>query len=188
MAVNKESANWRLFGGGGLIVGGVVSLIAAIVGVAAATPVIVWLYILAFLIIGVALLFVAFGQTGSNGAVGNSVLGKVSLIGYALAWILAALFALLSALKVLADPGTAVSWIIGVLIIAGGLLSAFSVFQQGVARGFAKWALFAPAIWGVLYVLVVQGLVPGGAWVDAILAVLFALTGLAYLFNSKKMG
>jgi hypothetical protein len=188
MAVNKESANWRLFGGGGLIVGGVVWLIAAIVGAAAASPAIVWLYILAFLVLGAALLFVAFGQTGSNGAVGNSVFGKVSLVGYALAWILAGLFALLSALGVLASPGTVVSWIIGILIIAGGLLSAFSVYQQGVARGFAKWALFAPAIWGVLYVLVIQGLLPGGVWVDVILAVLFALTGLVYLFNSKKMG
>jgi hypothetical protein len=186
LAVNAESANWRLLGGGGLILGGVLSLVATILGSVAPGAIVPWLYIVAFLVLGAALVFVAFGQTGSNGAVGNSIFGKYSLVAYAAGWVLAAVFLLLGQFGVAIASVT--SWIIAVLLVVGGILSAIAICQKGVARGAAQWALFAPAIFGIVYVLAVQGIIPGGLWVDLILAVLFALTGVLYLLNTKKIG
>src|SRR5688572_16009871 len=66
--VTERSANWRLFGGGGLLVGGLLLLLAALLPLAG-TPAAVtfWLGVVGILLVGIALFFVAFGETGSNG-------------------------------------------------------------------------------------------------------------------------
>lgn len=183
-AVDSESANWRLFGGGGLALAGLIGTIGAIVEFVAPGPVLAWIFGVFLLLVGVALLFVAFGQTGSNGAVGNSVFGKVALLVYAAGWILGALFVLLGFGLELFEVSAPLLWVFAILIVVGGLLSAVAIFQKGVARGVAKWALFVPAIFGIVYVL--SGLVfPAQAWIDLVQAVLILLLGVVYLFNRK---
>ena len=94
--VTERSANWRLFGGGGLLVGGLLLLLAALLPFAG-TPVAVtfWLGVVGILLVGIALFFVAFGQTGSNGAVGASTWGKLVLVLAGIAAIVTALIAVL---------------------------------------------------------------------------------------------
>ena len=187
MAVDKESANWRLFGGGGLLVGGLLWLIASIVALAAPGPIGGWLGVIGTILVGVALFFVAFGETGSNGAVGADLFGKIARVVFGLGWILFGLIAILAAVGV--GISSVLAIIAGVLVVLGGLFSAFAIFQRGVARGAARWILFAPVLWGVLYVIVALGWVSlTGWWLGAILAALFAITGLLYLLTRMDVG
>lgn len=187
MAVDKESANWRLLGGGGLLVGGLLWLIATIVSLAAPGPIGGWLGVIGTILVGVALFFVAFGETGSNGAVGADLFGKIALVVFGLGWVLFGVLGLLAGLGVAAPSVLAI--VAGVFVVLGGLFSAFAIFQRGVARGAANWILFAPVLWGVLYVIVALGWVSlTGWWLGAILAALFAITGLLYLLNRKDVG
>lgn len=187
MAVDKDSANWRLFGGGGLLVGGILWLLGTVVGLAAPGPIGGWLSLIGVLIVGIALFFVAFGQTGSNGAVGASIFGKVVLVVFGLGWILYGLMALLAAVGV-ALPSILVP-IAGLFIVVGGVLSAVAIYQRGVAKGAARWAIILPVLVSILFVLVLLGWVAlTGWWLAALLAALYALTGLAYLFNKTNIG
>lgn len=187
MAVDKDSANWRLLGGGGLLAGGVLWLVGALVGLAAPGPIGGWLAVIGAIVVGVALLFVAFGQTGSNGAVGADLFGKIAFVAFGLGWILFGVLGLLAAIGVAAPSVLAI--IAGVLVVLGGLFSAFAVFRRGVARGAARWILFLPVLWGVLYVIVALGWVAlSGWWLAGVLALLFAITGLLYLLNRKDVG
>jgi hypothetical protein len=188
MAVDKDSANWRLFGGGGLLAGGLIWLVGAIVAIVAAGPIAFWLGLIGVLLVGVALFFVAFGQTGSNGAVGASLFGKIVLVVFGVGYLLVAASLLLSAF------GVGVSGIVGIVagafVIFGGLISAYAIFQRGVARGAAKWVLFVPAVLGVLFAFTsLFGLLSfGGGWPFLVLGLGFAVTGLLYLLNRKDAG
>lgn len=181
--VDKDSANWRLFGGGGMLLGGLLWLI----GVIAGGGVGLWLVAIGILLVGVAQFFVAFGQTGSNGAVGASLAGKLALVAFGLGWVVFAAGIMFASFS-MAFP-TALTIIVGVLIVLGGLASAFLIYSRGVARGAARWVLFLPVLWGVLYVISLLGWVAvGGRWIGAVLAALFAITGLLYLLNRKDIG
>lgn len=176
--VRNDAANWRLYGGGGLLLGGILWLLSLLLG-AATSP---WLLIVAYVIIGIALFIVAFGQTGGNGAVGKSTPGKVALVVYGIGWLILAL-ALAIGL-----PALAVT-IAGIFIIVGGLLGAWYIYTKRVAKGTAKWILFLPAIWGILWILgSLLGVTVSPDWlVPVILAILVGLTGLAYLWNRRKL-
>ena len=154
-SVDKESANWRLFGGGGLLVGGLLWLVAQLVTVAGAPAVATWIGVIGVLLVGVALLLVAFGQTGSNGAVGSDILGKIALVVFGLGWVIYG-FVWVSAGIGFAAPGI-LTTIAAVFVVLGGLFSAFAIFQRGVARGAARWIMFAPVLWGVLFVISALG-------------------------------
>lgn len=186
--VDKDSANWRLFGGGGLLVGGLLWLIAAIVGYAAPGPIGLWLGLIGVLVVGIALFFVAFGETGSNGAVGASGLGKVALVVFGAGWVIYAVTLLLGALSVTSLD--IVAKIAAVLIIVGGVVSALVIYQRNVAHGAARWVLFAPVLIGIVWAIAGPlGWVSfGGWWLAAVLAALFAVTGLLYLLNRKDVG
>jgi hypothetical protein len=186
--VDRDAANWRLFGGGGLLVGGLLWLIATLVALSGATAVAGWTGIAGLLVVGVALFFVAFGETGSNGAVGASFFGKIALVLFGLGYVLLAVIALLSAVGVINTPDI-LTRTAAVLVIVGGVLSAYSVFQRRIARGAARWILFVPALVGVIWAIVLLGWISFGSWwLGAILATSFLVTGLLYLLNRKEIG
>lgn len=186
--VTKKSANWRLFGGGGLIIGGVLLLLGSLLGglgIGGAVSAVIWG--LSLIVVGVALFFVAFGQTGSNGAVGASGLGKGALVLAGISAVLWGIFVLATGFGA-GLPG----WLATVAIIALAvtlIVSAVVVFGRGVAKGFAKWALFVPAVLVVL--ISILGYVAGAAgvvlWLVVALGAVLALTGLAYLFNKADV-
>lgn len=180
--VNKDTANWRLFGGGGLLVGGLLWILALILGQGAGpADLVLWLMVIGLIIVAIGFFLVGWGQTGSNGAVGDSVLGKVGLWAAALGVLLWALLPVL---------GVAVEgmWVlIAILVVVGTLLAAIAIMQKGVARGLAKWAMFLVFLLALLYFLGVAGGVAAlSSWViTLIFAIVVALTGLLYLLNKK---
>lgn len=186
--IDKDTANWRLFGGSALLVGGLLWLIGAILKLAGVAGADAWLVAIGILLAGIAAFFVAFGQTGSNGAVGASALGKVGLVAFGLGWVVlagASLFVLFGALASVPDV---LRWVVAALVVIGGLIGAFIINGRGVARGLAKWVLFLPVLWAIVYFLQELGVFTLGAWVGAVLAALLAITGLLYLLNRKDVG
>ncbi len=180
--VSSRTANWRLLGGGGLILGGVLWTLNVILAKAGIGALGQWPYVIALVIVAVALVLVAFGETGSNGAVGDWLLGKVALILYAAGF-------LLLAVNAAASLGAVIVSIAAILVIVGGLLSAYAIYKKGVADGAARWFLFIPAVAGAHWAI-------GAAfdpalqvwWLGLELALLIAVTGVLYLFNSRKLG
>ena len=180
--VSTRTANWRLFGGGGLIVGGILLTLHVVLvqaGILALGP---WLFVIALLVIAVALALVAFGETGSNGAVGKYVIGKVALVVYAAGFLL---FAVNAATAL----GSVVVAIAALLVVAGGLLSAYAISQKGVAKGAARWFLFLPAVIGALWAVGIAFVAALQLWwLGLLLGMLLAVTGALYLLNSRKFG
>lgn len=181
--VDKDTANWRMYGGGGLLVGGLLWLLAVILGQAGTSGDLTkWLGIIGLIIVAIGFFLVAWGQTGSNGAVGDSMLGKVGLWAAALGTLLWALLPLFG----VAVAGTW-GWVVAILVVLGTLLGAIAIMQKGVARGLAKWAMFLVFLLALLYFLgTVGGVGALASWAIALIfAIVVALTGLIYLLNKK---
>lgn len=179
--VDKNTANWRLFGGGGLLLGGILWLVTVVAGPAMGAEVTKWLTLVALVVVALGFFFTSWGQTGSNGAVGGSMFGKLGL------W-LAALGTLLWAIMPLFAAGDkTLTLVVAILVVAGTAIAAVVIMQKGVARGLAKWAMVVVFILALLYFLGV--VVPIAALADSVMLIIFAivvaLTGLLYLLNKK---
>ena len=180
--VSTRTANWRLFGGGGLILGGLLFTLHVVLAQAGIPTLGPWLFVISLLVLAVALVLVAFGETGSNGAVGKYLLGKVALVVYAAGFLL---FAVNAATAL----GSVVVTIAALLVIVGGLLSAYAIYQKHVAKGAARWFLFLPAVIGALWAIGIAFVAALQLWwLALLLALLLAITGALYLLNSRKIG
>lgn len=180
--VDKNTANWRLYGGGGLLLGGVLWLLAVIIGQGVGPADLVkWVMVIGLIIVAIGFFLVGWGETGSNGAVGDSILGKVGLWAAALGFLL---WALLPVLGVAMDG----LWgVVAILIVVGTLLAAIAIMQKNVARGLAKMAMFVVFVLALLYFIgIVGGVAELSSWViELIFAIVVALTGLLYVLNKK---
>lgn len=176
--VRSDHGTWRTLAGSGLLAGGLLWLVSIL---ASAGVVSIWMGILAFFLVGLSLFVMAFGLTGSGGAVGTSVLGKIALVVYGIGWILLGLAGMLSLPAI-------VGAIAGNIIIFGGLLSAYFVFSAGIARGAERWSLFLPAVWGTMFIAgsFLELTLSPLELVPAILAALLAFTGATYLWRAVK--
>ena len=182
-SVDKDTANWRLFGGGGLLVGGLLWLLAVILGQAGVgADVVKWLGIIGLIVVAIGFFLVAWGQTGSNGAVGKNMLGKVGLWAAAVGTLLWALLPVFGV--AVADTW---GWVVAALIVVGTLLAAVVIMQNGTARGLAKWAMWAVFLLALLYFLgTIASVSALASWVvGLVFAIVVALTGLIYLLNKK---
>jgi len=180
--VNERTANWRLFGGGGLVLGGVLWLIATIANVGGALD--TWLRIVAFLALAVAGFMLAFGQTGSNGVVGGSLLGKLGFVAFGIGFALLALAPLLGLAGTTLPGGLATVAI--VLIAIGGVVGAIVAYQKGIARGIARWIFGVPAVIAVVWMLTTLGLITlEGNVLVILLALAYVLAGVVYLLNRR---
>jgi hypothetical protein len=189
--VNRESANWRLFGGGGLIVGGLLWLVGQVLIFAALSVVPPFVVAVGILVVAIALFFVAFGETGSNGAVGASLFGRIVLVTLGLGWAVFAVLQVTASIG-LSSPG-AFEYVGGILVIAGGVLSTFAIYERGVARGAARWVLAVPTVISILWVIIAFGWIdvtwsPFDTIVGLLLAAAYAATGLLYLLNRRDVG
>jgi len=183
--VTERTANWRLFGGGGMLAGSLLWLVALIVAAAGTSgPITGWLTTIGFLLLGASGFFLAFGQTGSNGVVGGSVLGKLGFVAFGVGFLLLGLILLLPALGT-ALPGELLTLGI-VLIVIGGIVGAIVTYQKGVARGAARWFFFVPAAIAVVWALTSLGFVLiEGNVLTTLLALAYALAGLVFLLNRR---
>lgn len=181
--VDKNSANWRLYGGGGLLIGGILWLLAIILGQAGVSgDVTKWIGIIGLIIVAIGFFVLAWGQTGSNGAVGKNALGKIGLWAAAIGTLLWAILPIFGVMV----AGTW-GWVVAILVVVGTLLAAIAIMQKGVAKGLGKWAMFLVFLLALLYFLgVVGGVAALASWViGLIFAIVVALTGLIYLLNRK---
>ena len=189
--VNRESANWRLFGGGGLIVGGLLWLLGQVLIFAALSVVPPFVVAVGILVVAIALFFVAFGETGSNGAVGASLFGKIVLVALGLGWAVFAVLQVTASIG-LSSPA-ALEYVGGILVIAGGVLSTFAIYERRVARGAARWVLAVPTVVSILWVIIAFGWIdvtwsPFDTIVGLLLSAAYAVTGLLYLLNRRDVG
>jgi len=183
--VNKDSANWRLFGGGAMLVGALAWLIALLVESAGSGgEITTWLTIIGFLLLGVSGFVLAFGQTGSNGVVGGSVLGKLGFIAFGVGFLLLGLVPLLGVLGI-GLPSELLT-VGAVLVAVGGIIGAIVTYQKGVARGVARWFFFVPAILALIWVATTLGWIAiGGNILVTLVAVAYAIAGLLFLLNRR---
>lgn len=182
--VDKDTANWRLYGGGGLLVGGLLWLVGLILaGVADMSDVGRWVGVIGVVVVAIGFILVAWGQTGSNGAVGNNMVGKVGL------WAAALGFLAWQLLPLIEIGGEWLDWLVLVLVGLGSLIAAVIILQKGVARGLAKWMMFVVAIVAIVFLLGTSGVLEMDASMVDILGYIFAaivaLTGLVYVLNKK---
>jgi hypothetical protein len=174
--VTNRTANWRLFGGSAL-------LIAAILWLLALATSLGWLLTLAWLVLAAGLVIVAFGQTGGNGAVGKYLLGKVALVVFAAGWVILAISNVLNTVPLVVIVFAAL------IIIVGGLVSAWAIYRKSVAKGMARWIMFLPAVVGAIWAAGFLSTALGtSAWIGYVLAALFGVTGALYLLNDRKFG
>ena len=189
--VNRESANWRLFGGGGLIVGGLLWLVGQVLIFAALSVVPPFVVAVGILVVAIALFFVAFGETGSNGAVGASLFGKIVLVTLGLGWAVFAVLQVTASIG-LSSPA-ALEYVGGILVVAGGVLSTFAIYERRVARGAARWVLAVPTVISILWVIIAFGWIdvtwsPFDTIVGLLLSAAYAVTGLLFLLNRRDVG
>ncbi|MER3389526.1 MAG: hypothetical protein RJQ01_05785 [Microcella sp.] len=183
--VRKDSANWRIFGGGAMLAGSVAWLIALLIQAAGqGGEISTWLTIIGFLLLAASGFFLAFGQTGSNGVVGGSVLGKLGFVAFGVGFLLMAIVPLLAALGV-ALPGELVT-VGAILLVVGGIVGAIVTYQKGVARGSARWFFAIPAVVALIWVATTLGWIAiGGNILVTILVIAYAVAGLLFLLNRR---
>jgi hypothetical protein len=189
--VNRESANWRLFGGGGLIVGGLLWLIGQALILAAVSVVPGFVVAVGILVVAVGLCLVAFGETGSNGAVGASAFGKIVLVALALGWLVFTVLQVTAAIGL--SSSVALTYVGGILVVGAGVLSTFAIYERRVARGAARWVLAVPTVISVVWVVFAFGWidVPFSAWdviTGLVLSLAYVATGVLYLLNREDVG
>jgi len=168
-----------------MLAGGLAWLIALLVASAGSGgDVTTWLTIIAFLLLGVSGFFLAFGQTGSNGVVGGSVLGKIGFVAFGLGFLLLGLVPLLGALGV-SLPGE-LRTIGAVLLAIGGIIGAIVTYQKGVARGSARWFFFVPTVLALVWVATTLGWIAiSGNILVTLVAIAVSLAGLLFLLNRR---
>lgn len=183
--VTERSANWRIFGGGGMLAGGLLWLIALIVAAAGAGgPIPAWLTALGYLLLGVSGFFLAFGQTGSNGVVGGSVLGKLGFVAFGIGFILLGLVPLIGSTGTSLPAGTTTFAV--VLMVLGGIVGAIVTYQKGIARGVARWFFAVPIAISVVWLLATSNILAiAGNILPLLVAVAFALAGLVLMLNRR---
>lgn len=183
--VNERSANWRLFGGGGMLAGGLLWLIALIVAAAGAGgPISSWLTTIGFLLLGASGFFLAFGETGSNGVVGGSLIGKLGFVVFGVGFLLVGLVPLLGAFGV-ALPAGAIT-VGSVLIVIGGIIGAIVTYQKGVARGVARWFFAVPVVLSLVWMLATSNVLAiAGNILPTLVALAYTLAGLLFLLNRR---
>lgn len=180
--ITSRTANWRLLGGGGLLVGGLLFALHVILVQSRVLFTGPWIFVVALLIIAVALVPLAFGETGSNGVVGNYTLGKFALAIYATAFML-------FAVNAAAALGIVVVSIAAALLIVGGLVSAYTISRKRVAKGAARVFFFAPALVGALWAMGVVWVAGLNLWgIQLAFALLLAIAGGLFLVNSRRIG
>lgn len=179
--VNQSTANWRLYGGGGLGVGGGLVALATLLGKDSSDDIWFWLYIIGLAAAGIGLFFVARGETGSNGAVGADQTGKLAL------YAAGGLFVLEAFLLFLVHEGNNVDSslfdIIQLVTIVALGVAAYSIANKGVAKGLAALALYAVAGWA-LVIQILDWADEYNWWTAFILGLTLLGTGVLYVLNN----
>ncbi len=77
------------------------------------------------------------------------------LVGLGLGWTVFAILQVTAAIG-LSSP-TVLKYAAGILVIGGGILSTFAIYERGVARGAARWVLAVPTVVSIVWVVFAFG-------------------------------
>lgn len=179
--VNQSTANWRLFGGGGLAVGGLLYALAALLNKDGDKDVF-WLYIIGLVVAGVGFFFVARGESGSNGAVGADQVGKLALYAAGGLFILEAFLGYL-VVKQDTSIDETIFDIIQIATIVALALAAYSIANKGIAKGLAASAMYAVAAWA-LVIQIMEWADEYNWWTAFIFGLTLLGTGVLYALNN----
>jgi hypothetical protein len=171
---------WR-WGALALVIGGVAGAVGGVVFLAA-DAVGAWLTVLALLVIGVGLIGLAAGFSGT----GLREWARWCLL------VAGALFVLEFLLDALADLGVRAVEGVGLVLppLAALVLTiaAVMVLVDRAAPGVARWVLLLPAGWALLLALAALLGPLGSWWAVAIQDLLFAAAGGVYLATARSHG
>ncbi|GLK16911.1 hypothetical protein [Herbiconiux flava] len=152
---------WSSRGGAAITVGGSLLLAATVVewllvaqDAAGLVPLFAALFVAAAVAHAVAMVPVAFGRHGSDGAVGRSALGKAGLIVFGLAFLANQLAYLVVAYFLPAQDDysafLALQTALGVVQFVALLAGAIVIVRAGVATGAARWSLLVLAVLSIV--------------------------------------
>lgn len=185
---------WRSYGGGGLILGGVVLLAATLVewaygagegkdGVLGMTYGIAFL--VALVVLAAATLPLALGTTGRDGIVRGSTLGRIGLIGYGVAFLGAQIAYLYMSFTTV--DASAVNLVLSIVQTLCAILAVVAIVRARVVSGVARWSFLVSVVIGV-----VAGISSNaGAPFEAVMigfcisAASIAFVGATYLFSAE---
>jgi hypothetical protein len=189
-----------LWGGSGLVVAGVLSLLAIF---NVAVPLARDYYfpfsstipqLLASIILLVSVGILALGIRGESGIAGRSVVGKTALLVFGLGHLVFYLVGLLS--KNLSQNALTIESYFDlafeIIVLVAGVIAAVVVLRAGVLHGFARWVLVPVAVWnaiifGVMSTPLIQVAYVLVVWqADIVPPVLLIVLGLSYLLQGQS--
>lgn len=148
----RSAPRWAVGGGLGILIGGVLLLIATVIesglpggGASGLLPAFSALFLGSTVSHAVAMLPLALGSTGSNGITGSHVLGTTALLSFGAVFLAnqTVYYAM-----TYGGGGTSMEWlpmVLGVVQLLLLMTAAVVVLRAHVATGAARWALAALA-------------------------------------------
>jgi hypothetical protein len=188
-----------LWGGGGIIVAALLTVLAAFhVGVPLTdSDSLVFSSTIPQLTSSVVLLVafgvLAFGVRGESGIAARSIVGKSSLLVFAAGNVVFQLIALLTndlSFDALVAVGS-VEFVLSVIFVGAGVVAALVIMRAGVLHGFARWALLIVVVWqAIVMVLWSIPVVEFGLflvpWVSFVEPALLLALGIGYLLQGQS--
>lgn len=160
---------WQRLGGGGILVAAALLLVATILeyvywgadGDRSATLIaFIPIFSLSLLVYFAAMFPLAFGRSGSDGIVADSVVGKASLIAFGTLFLANETLYLIA--NYFTDPASdfvaanVASLILAALQYLAALVAAVVIIRAGIARGAARWSLLIAVVIGLICGSIVQ--------------------------------
>jgi hypothetical protein len=191
---------WQIHGGGDLVVGAALLLVATLLEYPLLTDStdrgpLFWGFVVTFVLslvaYAAAMFALAFGSKGDDGIVGRSVLGRAALIGFGIFWFAAQLVYLLS--HYFTAPGSdfaaanAAAIVLVALTYVSAVVAGIVIVRARVATGFARWSLLL-----LMIVAAVCGGIANAVGSPEVVTVAYSLStvaqlliGVSYLANRR---
>ncbi len=160
MTVSTRNMPYRttLWGGGGLVLSGLIALLASLHFVLSLTPSRSLFFastvplMVSDVVMLLATVILAFGVRGESGIAGASIIGKVALLVFGASYLLFSLYGLLPSSR---TPGVAASVFVGdaleLVVIAAAVVAGVVVVRAKELHGVARWMLLAVALWDAIW-------------------------------------
>lgn len=201
MTVSTRNMPYRttLWGGGGLVLSGLIALLASLHFVLSLTPSRSLFFastvplMVSDVVMLLATVILAFGVRGEPGIAGTSIVGKVALLVFGAGYLL---FGLYDLLPISQTPGVAAAVFGGealeLVVIAAAVVAAVVVARVGVLHGVARWMLLAVGLWdaiwgGMVFIPSIELALNLAIWqTDVLMPVALIVLGVTYALQGRS--
>ncbi len=180
------NSRWRTAGGGTLLVAAALLLVATLLEAgtlgdpSARTP-LFWLFVAVFAVCSVlflvATILLAFGRRRDDGIVGDSVLGKVSLLAFGALWLVSQAAYLIGTYFAASDALLATSTVLSLVMIVGAAIGGIVIAVRGIATGPARWSLLLAVV-----ISVVTSTIAGGTSAVGLITAMHVISSLGLMY------